>query len=117
MRRVALALLLLLCWPHPITADHLQSVVPRVIEMTATAYCPTGYPTRSGRMPQVGRTVAVDTSIIPLGSRVRVNGREYVAEDTGRLVKGRRLDLFVGSREEAKDFGVQLVTVEVEVEP
>jgi 3D (Asp-Asp-Asp) domain-containing protein len=85
-----------------------------MIEMTATAYIATGHPTRSGRMPQVGRTVAVDESIIPLGSIVVVDGREYVAEDTGRLIRGDRLDIFMASRHDAINFGRRLVQVEVE---
>lgn len=36
---------------------------------------------------QAGRTIAVDPRVIPLGSKVRMNGREYVAEDTGGAIK------------------------------
>ena len=124
MRRVTLVLLLVLIWPHRITVDHIahtnkmvavaKAAPERVIEMTVTAYCPTGHATRSGRMPQVGRTVAVDESIIPLGSKVIVDGREYVAEDTGRLIQGNRLDMFVASRHDAVNFGRRLVQVEIE---
>jgi 3D (Asp-Asp-Asp) domain-containing protein len=79
-----------------------------------TAYAPTGHLTKTETVPQVGRTIAVDPKVIPLGSRVRVDGREYVAEDTGKLVRGRHIDIFMANEREARNFGVQLVEVEVE---
>lgn len=58
-----------------------------------------------------GRTIAVDPRVIPLGSKVRMNGKEYVAEDTGGAIKGRRIDLFADSHSEAMKFGKKLITV------
>ncbi len=111
-------LLLLLIYPHPIADQPVHTAEASRADTAetfiATAYVATGHATRSGRMPQVGRTVAVDESIIPLGSRVRVDGRDYVAEDTGRLVKGRKIDLFMGDERTAKAWGIRLVEVEVE---
>lgn len=63
---------------------------------------------------QAGRTIAVDPRVIPLGSKVRMNGREYVAEDTGGAIKGKRIDLFVGSHSETMKFGKKLIEVYVE---
>lgn len=60
---------------------------------------------------QAGRTIAVDPRVIPLGSKVRMNGREYVAEDTGGAIKGKRIDLFVDSHSEAMKFGKKLIEV------
>lgn len=57
--------------------------------------------TALGVMPQVNHTIAVDPSIIPLGSHVMINGIEYVAEDVGGGVKGNHIDIFVGSHEES----------------
>ena len=62
---------------------------------------------------QAGRTIAVDPRVIPLGSKVRMNGREYVAEDTGGAIKGKRIDLFVDSHSEAMRFGKKLIEVYV----
>jgi 3D (Asp-Asp-Asp) domain-containing protein len=62
----------------------------------------------------VGKTIAVDPSVIPLGSKVLVNGVEKTATDTGAKVKGRHVDLFVASRHEAISFGRREVEVEVE---
>jgi 3D (Asp-Asp-Asp) domain-containing protein len=56
----------------------------------------TATPTRSGRCAKVGRTVAVDPKVIRPGSRVCIEGvGTRIAEDTGRLIKGRHIDLFV----------------------
>lgn len=59
--------------------------------------------TASGADAKAGRTIAVDTSIIPFGTEVVVryeNGDEavYVAEDTGNpsVVKGNRIDVYMG---------------------
>ena len=56
-------------------------------------------------------TVAVDRSVIPLGSTVVINGQEYRAEDTG--VSGNTIDMCVSSHSEAYDKGVYYTTVTV----
>ena len=64
--------------------------------------------TATGTLPQVGRTVAVDPRVIPLGSRVYIEGiGERIAEDTGGKVKGNKLDLFLPSVRECLQFGVR----------
>lgn len=63
---------------------------------------------------QAGRTIAVDPRLIKLGNKVRMNGKEYIAEDTGGAIKGKRIDLFVGSHSEAMKFGKKLIEVYVE---
>ncbi|MCG6552124.1 MAG: 3D domain-containing protein [Candidatus Magnetominusculus sp. LBB02] len=68
--------------------------------------------TKSGTSPNKLRTVAVDPDVIPIGSLVYIEGIGWrVAEDTGSRVKGRIIDLFVESIEEAKEFGRQKKTV------
>ena len=62
---------------------------------------------------QAGRTIAVDPRVIPLGSKVRMNGKEYIAEDTGGAIKGKRIDLFVDSHSEAMKFGKKLIEIYV----
>ena len=61
--------------------------------------------TATGTQATVNRTVAVDPEIIPLGSTVIIDGQEYVAEDVGGAVKGRTIDIFVGSYDEAVNRG------------
>lgn len=61
--------------------------------------------TATGTQATVGRTIAVDPEIIPLGSTVIIDGQEYIAEDVGGAVKGRTIDIFVGSYDEAVNRG------------
>lgn len=65
--------------------------------------------TYTGTVPVIGRTVAVDPTVIPLHSMIMIDGKEYIAEDTG--VIGRVIDLYVGTESEAEVFGVQEVEV------
>ena len=72
--------------------------------------------TYSGVKATPGVTVAVDTSIIPLGSDVLVDYGDgiinyYRADDTGSAIKGNKLDLCVSSHEEAINLGVRTATV------
>lgn len=69
--------------------------------------------TTSGTVPTAGRTIAVDPDIIPLGSKVVLNGHEYVAEDTGSGVKGNHIDIYFDSHEAALDWGVRTMEVQV----
>lgn len=90
---------------------------------TAYAYCPCEKccgvwaqygTTKSGTNPQQGRTVAVDPDVIPLGTQLWIDGKgPYVAEDTGSGIKGRTLDMFFDSHEDALSWGRQTVTVEI----
>jgi 3D (Asp-Asp-Asp) domain-containing protein len=82
------------------------------IVMLATAYsigCGAGHSslTKSQTTPQAGMTVAADPRVLPLGSRIIIRGLPGVwhVHDTGRLVKGRHIDLFVGSCAEARSWG------------
>lgn len=59
--------------------------------------------TATGTEATEGRTVAVDPNVIPLGSEVRIGDHTYIAEDTG--VRGRVIDVFVNSHEEALRLG------------
>jgi len=64
--------------------------------------------TATGTAPMSGRTVAVDPHVIPLGSKIHIEGvGERIAEDTGGKIKGKKLDLFLPSVKECRQFGVQ----------
>jgi 3D (Asp-Asp-Asp) domain-containing protein len=69
--------------------------------------------TKSGTMAAAGRTIAVDPDVIPLGSRVLIDGQEYIAEDTGSAIIGNRIDIFVESQDEAVRRGITSMQVEV----
>lgn len=82
-----------------------------VRDMVATAYTHTGNPTASGQWPRVG-VVAVDTRIIPMGTRLYVDGYGYAtALDRGGDIVGDRIDVFMDTEEEALIWGVKKVAV------
>lgn len=58
--------------------------------------------------------IAVDPSVIPLGTKVYVEGYGYaVARDTGGAIQGNKIDLHMRTVEEARQFGRQRVKVEI----
>ncbi len=89
-----------------------------LLEMVATAYSPfccrgvddiTAIGVRAGY-----GVVAVDPAIIPLGSRLYIEGYGYaLAGDTGRAIKGLRIDLGFETKREALRFGRRPVRVYV----
>lgn len=84
-----------------------------------TAYCPCRICcgkddgiTGTGRPARANRTIAVDPSVIPLGSQVYLEGLgAYVAEDVGGAIKGRKIDLFMDEHHQALQFGVKFTKV------
>ena len=69
--------------------------------------------TYTGTQATAGRTVAVDPDVVPLGSKVYINGTEYVAEDIGGAIKGKRIDVLLPSHEAALQFGVKYTDVSI----
>jgi len=60
------------------------------------------------------KVIAVDPSIIPLGSKVYVEGYGYAtAEDTGGAIKGNRIDVFVPEQNDAIQWGRKQVKVTI----
>lgn len=85
--------------------------------MEATAYTGGTYtamglqPTRD---PNGLSTIAVDPSIIPLGSKVYIPGYgEAIASDTGSAINGYIVDLYLNSYDDCINWGRQSVTVNV----
>lgn len=77
-----------------------------------TAYCGCkkcsgkwGTRTASGKKAKQGRTIAVDKKKIKLGSKIKINGKTYVAEDVGSGVKGKHIDVFFKSHKQTMRFG------------
>ena len=109
----------------------------QVIEATATAYClcqkccgkspsSPGYGvTASGLkiIPGTGmKVIAVDPKVIPLGSKVYVQGLngawDYgyaVAGDTGGAIKSMKIDLYMDSHEETLSWGRKKVNIYVNI--
>jgi 3D (Asp-Asp-Asp) domain-containing protein len=74
--------------------------------------------TATGTCARAGRTVAVDPTVIPLGSRVYIEGvGERIAEDIGGGIKGHHIDLYLPTVTKARVFGVQRGTVHVLAPP
>ena len=67
--------------------------------------------TKTGTRVSTGRTIAVDPSVIPLGSRVVINGHTYIAEDIGGKIKGHRIDIYMNTVSECMNFGVRYADV------
>ena len=67
--------------------------------------------TASGTTTKANRTVAVDPKVIPLGSKLMINGKIYVAEDTGGFIKGKKIDIFMPSYNDCIQWGVRNVKV------
>lgn len=91
------------------------------LRVKTTAYCNcrsccgswAGGPTASGTMPKEGRTIAVDKNLIPLGTKVEIDGKIYTAEDTGGSVKGKWIDIYFEKHSDTNQYGVQYKTVKV----
>src|SRR5699024_6243659 len=90
--------------------------------MQATAYtakCDTGCTgiTATGQNLNANpnkKVIAVDPSVIPLGSRVYVEGYgEAIAGDTGGDINGNRIDLHIPDKGSANSFGRKNVTVRI----
>ncbi|MGP4071517.1 3D domain-containing protein [Piscibacillus sp. B03] len=60
------------------------------------------------------KVIAVDPNVIPLGSRVWVEGYgTAIAGDIGGAIKGNRIDIFMASEADANRFGVQQVRIRI----
>lgn len=93
--------------------------------MTGTAYTDSpsengGYTITAMGTPLRRGVVAVDPSVIPLGTKVYVVSTDgsyvygtAVAEDTGGAIKGNRIDLCIPSASETDAFGRRSVLVYV----
>ncbi len=84
----------------------------RCLEMVATAYSPrVGRYTATGELASRG-TVAVDPRVIPLGTRLYVEGYGYaVARDVGGAIRGNRIDVFFESEGACRAWGIRSVKV------
>lgn len=76
----------------------------------ATAYSLQG--TTATGIPVGWGVVAVDPSVIPLGTRMTIPGYgEGIAADTGSAVRGRIIDVWMPTREQALAWGRRTITI------
>lgn len=102
-----------------LASDAIKSNATSLGNYKLTFYCPCAVcngtssgKTASGTIAAEGRTIAVDSSVIPLGSRVYIEGYGvFIAEDTGGAIKNNKIDVFVSSHDRAYDLGVQYANV------
>lgn len=60
------------------------------------------------------KVISVDPNVIPLGSRVWVEGYgEAIAGDTGGAIKGNKIDVFIPSKQDALNWGRKTVKVKI----
>jgi len=87
--------------------------------VTATAYTAgcsgcsgvtaTGLTLRDGM-----KVIAVDPSVIPLGTKVWVEGYgNAIAADKGSAIRGNKIDVFVGSKQQANSWGRKKVRIKI----
>ena len=72
--------------------------------------------TATGTVATEGRTVAVDPSVIPYGTEIRIiypdgEQRTYISEDRGGAIKGNRIDVFMETHEKALKAGIKTAEV------
>ncbi|MGM9950339.1 MAG: 3D domain-containing protein [Lysinibacillus sp.] len=94
-----------------------------VKEMTVTATAYTAYCEGCSGTTAYGidlranpdrKVIAVDPRVIPLGTKVWVEGYgEAIAGDTGGAIKGNKIDVFIPSHENALAWGVKTVKLRV----
>ncbi|WP_137842642.1 cell wall-binding protein EntB [Bacillus sp. 2SH] len=108
-----------------VSKNNIQSA-KRELTVVATAYTadPSENGTYGGRVltamghdltanPNM-RIIAVDPKVIPLGSKVWVEGYgEAIAGDTGSAIKGNRIDVLMGSKSKAMNWGRKTVKVKI----
>ncbi len=100
------------------TSSNVDSGSTKIYKVTA--YCPCSkccgkYAngiTAMGTTAKAGRTVAAP-SRFSFGTKLLINGKEYVVEDRGGAIKGNRIDMYVNSHSEALAWGVKYLAVKV----
>ena len=101
--------------PEPIVEPEQTIVSLGTYKITAYCGCAkccgkTDGITASGTHVTAGRTIAAPPEI-PFGTKLMINGHIYTVEDRGGAIKGKRIDIYFESHEEAERFGVQYIEV------
>lgn len=134
---VCVLLMLCLCISAKVSADFhfFEAAIPKIDierlgEFTLTAYCSCEkccgewalnrpldengneiVTTASGATAKANYTVAADTSVLPFGTKLRINGVTYEVQDRGGKIKNKRIDVYFSDHESALKFGKQKAEV------
>ena len=87
--------------------QHILLIIIALVKALVTlAYGITSTGVRAERNPNGYSTIAVDPRVIPLGTKLYVDGYGYaIAEDIGGAIKGNHIDLFFSSSSEMWNWG------------
>ena len=85
----------------------------KTMRVSATAYSGDSITSTLTR-PHWG-VIAVDPSVIPYGSIVYIKefDKYFVAEDCGDAIIGRRIDIFMDSEKDCREWGVRKITIKI----
>lgn len=100
---------------HHEEKNHSHTISLGVYKITAYCGCAkccgkTDGITASGAKVKPKHTIAAPPEI-PFGTQLIINGHTYTVEDRGGAIKGKRIDIYFETHEEALAFGVQYVEV------
>lgn len=103
------------------TASQAEPEAGKELMVTATAY--TAYCKGCSGTTAYGidlrsnpnqKVIAVDPRVIPLGTKVWVEGYGVaIAGDTGGAIKGNKIDVFIPSYEDAMEWGVKKIKIKI----
>jgi 3D (Asp-Asp-Asp) domain-containing protein len=104
-----------------VSKESTEQTVEETLTVTATAYtanCEGCSGTTKTGIDLIAnpdkKVIAVDPDVIPLGSKVHVEGYgEAIAGDIGGAITGNRIDVFIPSESKAKKWGRQEVEVKI----
>ncbi|WP_395137856.1 3D domain-containing protein [Armatimonas sp.] len=107
-------------WDSDLKAHPSRESYQRRLSVSATAYQPIDDPVEGGRWTKTERDgqavhgVAVDPTLIPLGTRLWIPGYGHaIADDIGGAIKGHRIDLRMQSASNMRQWGVRNMQVYV----
>lgn len=63
--------------------------------------------TSSGDIAKAGTTIAVDPNVIPYGTKIKINDKIYIAQDSGSAITGKKIDIYTTSHNVALEHGVK----------
>lgn len=102
----------------PVYADPSMNGYECLGTFLTTGYCAcarccgkTNGVTANGSVAKANHTIAADTSVLPFGTQVVINGTVYTVEDRGGAIRGNRIDIYFASHQEALNYGKRYVKV------